>query len=589
MKGGDAFSVMEEEGESMDLRNDADAVIANRTRSRNVRAVMLAVASIAVFAVIISGLVVASFYALLFPVAGSDGRAAAVEEEGTLESALSNLSEAVISAHVEFLSSDLLEGRGTGTRGEALAVQYIAAQLQQLPRMHTRTQAVPLFGSTPKEVESGLTLDPAGASLPPFVFVDDFLVTTDLEDSSIELFAESFVFVGYGIDAEDWEWNDYKDFNVTGKVLVSFVNDPPATDEDPDLFLGETLTYYGRWTYKYEEARRRGAAAIFLIHTLETAGYPYSVLSNGGQGEHVQLQDFEQRRLTAKGWLTKDSAEAVATACSTSLEEWFEMASSRDFNPIEYEATISLSSTFTTRSFEGTNVLGILPGLSEAGDDAAILLTGHHDHLGIGPPDQTGDTIYNGAIDNASGCALVLAAAAAMAGAEIDRTVVFATVTAEESGLLGSQYLAEHTEGFTFLANINFDVVNVYGSTEDIVPIYDPDQPVILPLVEDCAAKENLTISPDPEPEQGEFFRSDQLSFARVKTPAVMLKGGCRYVGQEEGYCGSVRDDYRLNHYHQPSDEFDPDWDLSGVIQLGRVGIRMIYALADAHFTFPEE
>lgn len=302
-------------------------------------------------------------------------------------------------------------------------------------------QKVPLFGSTISQISPlQFNYSDINAFLTLF-FPDNFLLATDLETESIDLQESSFAFIGYGINASDYNWNDFAKFNATGKVLIGLVNDPPATSDEPNLFLNNTLTYYGRWMYKFEEARRQKAKAIFLIHTLDMAGYPFEVLVNGYLQEHVQLQEFGQNRLMAEGWMSEEAGEKLALLCGTKLETWMNQAKQRTFIPIEYDyISVGVEASFNTRRFGGSNVVSMLPGNNKPKE--LIVFTSHHDHLGMAPynsSDPDADRIYNGAVDNASGVALLCALAQAFDGQSLSRSVVFLSVTAEESGLLGSQ------------------------------------------------------------------------------------------------------------------------------------------------------
>lgn len=482
-------------------------------------------------------------------------------------------------ADLEFLSSDLLEGRGTGSRGEDLAVSYIAAQMKIAGLKPQGTdgyyQKVDLLGSKPSAETSHLRFNKQVCQFPV-----DYVASTDLREPSVGVSQEGIIFVGFGIAASsEYNWNDYKDgIDYKDKVLVALVN-------DPEEFEGNTLTYFGRWTYKFEQARRMGAKGIFLIHTNESAGYPYSVIRNGGVGEEVTTDSEISSPLTVKGWIRQEAAELLAKQCGDSLSGWQHLASSRDFQPINCKVNISFRMSFEQRSFQATNVVGVLPGAGSRRDEA-VIFTAHHDHLGIGPADSNNDNIYNGAEDNASGVALLLAIARAFAALpySLGRSIIFLTVTAEEKGLVGSQYYVEHPAWplKKTLLNINYDMGNVYGKTEDVVGLGIEHFEDLRILFERVAETENMTVSPDPEPEQGHFFRSDQLNFFRNNIPAVMISSGCKYVGQSTGYCSEVRDAYRNNHYHQPSDEYHDTWSMDGMIQMARLGYHLAFALANS-------
>lgn len=506
--------------------------------------------------------------------------------EGIPEAALALIDSTTLRQHIAVLAHDDMEGRGTGTPGEERAVAYIAEQMEAAGLVGAAEdgsffQPVPLLGSTPVEVGS-LTLTAEDGTTEAFAFDEDFVASTDLDAAEAEI-SGALVFVGYGITNPGYDWDDYKDVDVSGKVLVGFVNDPPATAEEPNLFQGDTLTYNGRWTYKYEEARRRGAQGMLLIHTNETAGYSFQVLQAGARGEQIQLATPPENPLHLKGWITQPVAERLAEMSGTTLEAWFEAAASRAFRPAELPVSASLAATFETRRFEGTNVLGKIAGATHP--EEAVVYSAHHDHLG---KDEAliaagEDGIYNGAVDNASGVSMLLTIARAFRALEEPpaRTVLFATVTAEESGLLGSEHYAEHPViplAHT-IANINVDSGNLHGETEDIVGI-GAERSEMLALLREAAAEEAMSVTPDPQPGQGLFFRSDQLAFARGGVPAVFINTGHRFRGRDAAYADSVFADYRANRYHQPGDELTDEMLFGGLVQQTRVAFRLGHRLA---------
>ena len=503
------------------------------------------------------------------------------------DAALAAIDSSDLRAHIAVLADDTFEGRGTGTPGEEKTIEYIREQMQAAGLEGGAPgggffQPVPLLGSTPTEI-GALTFTSEDGEPVTLDFVDDFIASTDL-DADAASFDAPLVFVGYGISNPGYSWDDYKDVDVTGKVLVGFVNDPPATAEEPDLFQADTLTYNGRWTYKYEEARRRGAVGVLLIHTEPTAGYPFTVLSNGARGEQIQLATPPENPLQLKGWITQPVAEQLAAMSGTTLEAWMEQAATRDFQPQELPVTADLAMAFERRRFEGTNVIGKLVGTARP--DEAVVYTAHHDHLGIDRDLEAAgeDGIYNGAVDNASGVAMMLELAEAFAAAEPPaRTVLFVTLTAEESGLLGSGYYAENPAVplANTIANINVDSGNLEGATDDIVGI-GAERSEMLDLLRTAAADEGMTVTPDPAPNQGTFFRSDQLAFARGGVPAVFVKTGRSFRGQPADYHDTVTADYRANRYHQPADELREDMPFAGIVQQTRVALRLGYRLANS-------
>ncbi len=502
------------------------------------------------------------------------------------EEALVQIDSTTLYAHIAELSSDAYEGRGTGTPGEQKTVEYIAGQMEGMGLVGGAEdgsffQSVPLRGATITDI-TPLTLTPDGGDPVELAFVDDFIASTDKDATSASIEDAELVFVGYGITNPGYDWDDFKDVDVTDKILVSFVNDPPATDAEPDLFQADTLTYNGRWTYKQEEARRRGALGVLLIHTEPTASYPFTVLSNGARGEDINLQAEPEGALEFKGWITEQVGEQLAEMAGTTLDAWFEEASSRDFQPQALPVTASAAMTLTTRTFEGTNVIGKIAGTSRA--DEAIIYTAHHDHLGKDDDLIAAgqDGIYNGAVDNASGVAMMLTIAKAFMASEAPaRSVYFATLTAEESGLLGSMHYALHpvVPLANTIANVNVDSGNLNGATLDIVGI-GAERSDMLGLLRQAAEAEGMTVTMDSNPNAGGFFRSDQLAFARGGVPAVFIKTGHEFVGQPEGYAQQIEEEYRSNRYHQTADELTDGMPFAGLVQQTRVAFRLGHMLA---------
>ncbi|MBN8587538.1 MAG: M20/M25/M40 family metallo-hydrolase [Rhodothermia bacterium] len=515
----------------------------------------------------------------------SSGPKVSVETETTVYNVdfLKGIDSVTVRKHLRTLSHDMMEGRGTGTDGEKRAVNYISEQFKAAGltpggKDGSWFQEVPLLGSTPSVVKP-LTFSGANGTFSGD-FGTGFTASTDLAAESVKTNAE-LVFVGYGIVAPGSNWDDYKGLDVRGKIVVSFVNDPPPTDNEPTRFKGDTLTYFGRWTYKQEEARRKGAKGILLIHTTPTASYPFAVVGNGAAREQIQFATPPANPLELKSWISQEMAEKLAVASGSTLEEWFVEAADRNFKPRVLPVTVSAEMKYALRYFSGSNVIGVLPGTEKP--DEAILFTSHHDHLGVGKPDKHGDMIYNGAVDNASGVAMMITMATALKNAAIapKRSILFLSVTAEESGLLGSAYYASHP---TFpmnkiVANLNVDSGNVHGRTKDLSGI-GAETSDMLHLLRKAAFAEGMTVSPDPNPNAGLFFRSDQLSFARMGVPAFFLNSGKQFIGKPAGYAQEMEAAYTALRYHQPADEFDPTWPMGGLVQQMRVCLRLGYTLA---------
>ncbi len=504
-----------------------------------------------------------------------------------LDVALSSIEEDFLASHIEFLSSDLLEGRAPGTRGEELAVAYISSQMRQLglePGAPDGSyfQNVPLMG-TKIEAKSALTLTDNDAEVTELAFKNEFVFGSDL-DVLEQSTTGDLVFVGYGIDAPGSNWDDFGDIDVSGKILIGLVNDPPANSTEPTLFQADTLTYYGRWTYKWEEARKRGAKGSFLIHTLPTAGYPYAVVKNGMLREQIQLETPPENPLELRGWISQRAAEKIAELSGTTLDDWFRAASKRAFVAQELPLSLSFDAGYEIRKFNGTNVIAKLTGKSHPNE--AIVFSSHHDHLGIGPADTSGDTIYNGALDNSTGIAMMLTTARALASIPDghDRTIYFASVTAEESGLLGAKYFARFPSlpANQMVANINVDSGNIFGESTDITGL-GSEMSDLEGLFAVAASQEDLSVTGDTKPGQGYFFRSDQLAFARIGVPAVFIRTGNKFVDQAPDYFSKISGEYNMKRYHRPADEYSTDWDLSGLVQQTRVTLRLAEHLANSH------
>ncbi|MBX3277388.1 MAG: M28 family peptidase [Acidobacteria bacterium] len=508
----------------------------------------------------------------------------------------SQIDESALRAHIKFLSDDLLEGRGTGARGGLLAAKYIAAQFEALglePAAPDRTyyQQVQMIGakSDPstklviKSEGSNVANEGGGnegANAAQFAFGDEFVAGTDLEDPSINIISD-IVFVGYGVQAPEYNWDDYKGLDVRGKVLLCLVNDPPATEAEPKLFGGRALTYYGRWTYKYEEAARRGAAGVILVHTSESAGYGWSVVRNSWGGERFGLApEAEAPSLRLKAWVSEEAARRIALMGGHALNDLQRAAASRDFRPVPLQARVDMTLKSSVRRIAAPNVAAVLRGSDPELKNEFIIYSGHWDHLGI-RPDQPGDNIYNGAIDNATGIAGIITIAQAFAAMPVKpkRSILFLATTAEEQGLLGAEYYTRHplVPLAKTAANINLDSMNVLGPTSDISPL-GWDRSTLGKIIEAVATENQVTISPDPRPEQGLFYRSDHFPFAKAGVPAVSFNPGTNFVGHSEKWVEEQLRDYQQNRYHQPADEYSPSWDLRGLVQQARlaflVGLR---------------
>lgn len=490
-----------------------------------------------------------------------------------------------IAAHVRFLSHDLLEGRGVATRGETLTVEYLATQLalagaEPAGDDGTYFQRVPLVEI---KAQPGSVLRLAGRNAVPL----EEYVGNNERQTGREVFDAELIYVGHGITAPQFEWDDYKEVDVRGKVLLLFTNEPPS--EDDAFFGGRALTYYGRWTFKYEEAARRGALGVLIVHTDQTAGYPWDVVRNswsGGQ-PYVEVEEGEPK-LALAGWLTSDTAERLFAASEAtrgkSLDDLLAMANRKDFVPMPLGVRAQGDLRSSIIPIETVNVLAKFEGSDPQRKDEAVLYTAHWDHLGSQPVAEGRDGTYNGAVDNATGCAVLLELAQAYARlrARPARSILFAFVGAEESGLLGSAYYAANPVvpvGRT-AANLNYDGLFPFGATRDY-SLPGHERTTLRGAVEWLAAEFGISLTPDANPEQGYYYRSDQFSLAKHGVPAFSLRTGSHFIGRPDGWGDERVADYRRLHYHQPSDEYSADWDFAGIAGLAEFGFELGRLVAD--------
>ena len=481
-------------------------------------------------------------------------------------------------AHVKYLSSDELEGRGVGTRGGKLASDYIAAQLQAEGVQPggdggTYFQRVPLVGAA-TQPDATLTVTGNNTSS-TLTFVKDFVGTALSQQPHNDFDAEA-VFVGHGISAPEYGWDDYKGEDLKGKVLVYFTNEP--TSNDPRFFAGPALTYYGRWTYKFEEATRRGAVAALIIHTTPTAGYGWGVVSSSGGGEHPQLKLAPGKRgLNLAAWVTEAAGAKLIASTGKTVDQLLAMSNERSFRPIDLHVRIKGHIPVKLRQIESRNVIGRVSGADSKLKSQAVLFTAHWDHLGIGVP-VNGDKIYNGAVDNATGCGMVLEMARVWQTLpqKPKRSALFVFVTAEEAGLLGSKYYGEHPviPAAQTVADLNFDAFYPFGKTRD-VSVTGAERTTLWPLVQQDAKRMNLVVEPDPEPGQGDYYRSDHFSLARVGIPSFSISAGRGYIGKPADFGKTAFEKYNSTHYHQPSDEYHADWDFASMEQMAQFGLAL--------------
>jgi Zn-dependent M28 family amino/carboxypeptidase len=488
----------------------------------------------------------------------------------------SGISTERIREHTRFLSSDLLEGRGVGTRGGQLATEYIATQLaiagaKPAGADGTFFQPVPLVGI---ETQPGATLSAtAGAATAEFRWSDDFVGAAQTQRPE-ETFDGEAVFAGHGITAPEFGWDDYKGIDVKGKVVLVFTNEPPSTD--PKFFGGRALTYYGRWTYKYEEALRHGALACLIIHTTPTASYGWEVVRNswGKEAPFVKLAPGAPA-LAFQGWITREAGERLLALAGKHLDDLLAAADQRGCKPFALGVRMRGSMTSKIRSLNSNNVAGVIPGSDPKMQDEVVIFSAHWDHLGIGAP-VNGDPIYNGAIDNATGCAILLELARVWGSLpqKPKRSALFLAVTAEEGGLKGSEYYGQNPLvplGRTAI-DLNYDALYPFGRAADVV-ITGADRTTVYPLAQQIAKRLGLAIAEDAQPEAGHYFRSDHFSLARVGVPAFTIGHATEFAGKPPGFGQQAYQEFNSKHYHQPSDEFDPSWDFTALAQAAEYGL----------------
>lgn len=504
----------------------------------------------------------------------------------TAAAQMSEISGERIRAHVKFLGSDLLEGRGVGARGGDLATEYIATQFALVGAKPagdngTYFQNFTLIGADPQSSSKLTAVGKDGKTI-EFKWLDDFVGVTGQQKEDAKFDAEA-VFVGHGITAPEDQWDDYAGVDVRGKVVVLFTNEPPSND--PKFFTGPALTYYGRWTYKFEQAARKGAVAAIIIHTTPTASYGWDVVRSswGREDQQVKLAPGEPA-LALAAWVTKDAGDKIAATIGKTADQLLQMANTRGFRAIPLPIRFVGEAPAKIREIHTRNVVAKIEGSDPQLKNQAVIFSAHWDHLGIGTPVK-GDAIYNGAADNATGCAMIIeiARAWAMLPEKPRRSALFISVSAEEAGMRGSEYYGEHPvvpAGQTAAA-LNFDMFMPFGRASDVV-VNGAERTTMYPIVEEAARRFDLMIKPDPRPEAGTYYRSDHFSFARVGIPSFSIEGGDDLLGKPPGTGARLFAEFNDQHYHQPSDEYHDDWDFSGMEQYARFGFLMGINLADA-------
>ena len=483
------------------------------------------------------------------------------------------------------ISDDSYEGRGPGSPGDAKARTWLAQQLEAIGlepggEDGRWEQPFDLVGVNARQPDTWI-FERNGKSMALKQW-DQFIVSSGVQAERAEIENAELVFVGYGIQAPEYDWDDYSGADVTGKVVVIMNNDP---DWDPELFAGETRLWYGRWDYKYLTAAQQGAAGAIIIHTQPSAGYPYQVVQTSWTGEQFELPAGDEARSQVQAWVTEDSARSLIAMAGLDLDELREAAYNRDFEPVPLGITTSIGMDVSINRVQSANVLALLPGSDPELRDEVVIYTAHHDHLGIGKPNDAGDDIYNGARDNASGVAQVMAIARAMKDLPEAprRSILVALVGAEEQGLLGSQWYAENP---TFspgkiAANLNYDSGNIWGYTHDVTFV-GLGKSSIDQIASMIAGEQGRVVTADQFSDRGYFYRSDQFNFAKIGVPAMYLHTGTDFVDRPPEWGREQQNQYTDVHYHQPSDEFDDSWNFDGMVQDAKLGYWTGLAIANA-------
>ena len=529
---------------------------------------------------------------LALAVAGCSGEepttdlATAESDAGAAAEAASQLiTEEFIREIISEISDDSYEGRGPATAGDEKTRKYLADRMAELglePAGIDGTWEQPFdMVSVTTHPPDLWTFEGHGKSV-AFKQYEQFTINGNNQQPRSEVTNAELVFAGYGIQAPEFAWDDYKNIDVTGKIVLLMNNDP---DWDPELFAGETRLWYGRWDYKFLTAAKNGAAGAIIIHTTPSAGYPFQVLQTSNIGPQMELPIGDEPRNQFTSFIVEDAAKELVAMAGMDLDELREAAYNSDFEAVPLGITTSIGMDIDISRVTTANVLGLIPGSDHDLKDEVVIFSAHHDHLGIGPANAEGDTIYNGAMDNASGVAQVIAMARAFKALPEAprRSILMCLVGAEEQGLLGSKWYADNPtyRPGKIAANLNYDGGNLHGETHDIVYV-GFGKTSIDELVIKYAAGQDRTVKPDQFADRGYFYRSDQFSFAKIGVPAVYLEPGTDYVDRPPEWGRQRVEEYTAHHYHQPSDEYDPNWDLSGMIQDALVGFWTGLAVANA-------
>ena len=506
---------------------------------------------------------------------GGGGEAAEASLPAGADEAAEVVTTDVLRAPIAELADDSYEGRGPGTPGDEKARQWLIDELESIGFQPGAADGgwEQVFDIVGVDATAPATWSfTAGGKTVDLAWHDEYIASSGVQAETAVIDGAELVFVGYGIEAPEFDWDDYGDHDLRGKVLVMMNNDP---DWDDELFGGDARLYYGRWTYKYEKAEAEGAAGAIIIHTDKSAGYGWNVVQTSWTGPQDEIPDAGEARIQIAGWATEDATRRLLAAAGHDLEALRESARSRDFAPVPLGITTSLTLTNELEKKQTANILAVLPGGDLA--DEYVVYSAHHDHIGISPDESLDDRIYNGALDNASGVSQVLAIGRAFVALPEPprRSIMIALVGAEEQGLLGSAYLAQNppVPAAKMAANINYDGANIWGENQDVTYIgYGKSS--LDAVVERFAAEQGRVVKPDQFADKGYFYRSDQFNFAKVGVPAIYLDTGTEFVDRPEGWGREQMDEWTKVHYHQPSDELVEDWNYDGMIEDTILGFR---------------